>query len=224
MSVGDKMKYSVVMPCAGVGSRMNLGYNKLLLKMKNGKTVLENTMSIFLEDERLEEMILCVGKNDMEFIQSLVHDQRVSCVLGGATRQDSVYQGLLNVHTDYVLIHDGARPFLKKERIDDLLSCLKTKKACLLMVPTKDTIKVVEDGVIKETPKRETLYNAQTPQAFHTTSILEAFKKAYETSFVGTDDASVMEACGSEKVYMILGDYDNIKITTPEDIKGDAFS
>lgn len=214
------MKYSVVMPCAGVGSRMNLGYNKLLFVMKNGKTVLENTMAIFLEDERCVEMVLAVGKNDLETIKTMVHDDRIKLVIGGATRQDSVYNGLKAVTSDLVLIHDGARPFLKQERIDDILECLKTNEACLLMVPTKDTIKVVRNGIVESTPVRETLYNAQTPQAFHTKAILEAFKKAEEISYVGTDDASVMEACGTSLVHVILGDYDNIKITTPEDIKG----
>ena len=217
------MKYSVVMPCAGVGSRMNLGYNKLLFQMKNGKTVLENSMDVFLKDERLEEMILCVGKNDIETIQTLVSDARVKLVLGGATRQDSVYNGLKEVTSEYVLVHDGARPYLKKERIDDLLGCLEEHRACLLMVPTKDTIKVIKDGVVVNTPPRETLYNAQTPQAFHTKDILEAFIEADTTGFIGTDDASVMEACGKCKVHLILGDYDNIKITTPEDLKGEIF-
>lgn len=217
------MKYSVVMPCAGIGSRMKLGYNKLLFKMNNGKTVLENTMAVFLADDRLEEMILCVGENDKETIQTFVSDQRVSLVLGGATRQDSVYNGLKAVKSKWVLIHDGARPFLKKERIDDLLNGLENHPACLLMVPTKDTIKVVEDGVVVSTPKRETLYNAQTPQAFALDIVLDAFKKAEEEHFIGTDDASVVEAFGNCKVKMILGDYDNIKITTPEDLKGDAF-
>lgn len=217
------MKYSVVMPCAGIGSRMNLGYNKLLLKMKNGLTVLENTMHIFLADDRLEEMIICVGQKDMPIIEKMVHDSRIKLVLGGATRQASVYEGLKVVTSDIVLIHDGARPFLKKERIDDILECLKTNVGCLLMVPSKDTIKVVENGVVVSTPKRETLYNAQTPQAFHTKVIVEAFKKAEESNFVGTDDASVLEAFSDQAVHVILGDYDNIKITTPEDLKGDAF-
>lgn len=217
------MKYSVVMPCAGVGSRMNLGYNKLLFKMKNGKTVLENTMQVFLNDERLEEMILCIGKNDQEMVQSFVHDSRVKLVPGGATRQDSVYAGLKAVTSNIVLVHDGARPFLKKERIDDILECLKNHEACLLMVPSKDTIKVVKDGIVESTPPRETLYNAQTPQAFHTKIILEAFKNASENNFIGTDDASVLEAFGKSQIQVILGDYDNIKITTPEDLKGDAF-
>lgn len=217
------MKYSVVMPCAGIGSRMNLGYNKLLLKMKNGLTVLENTMQVFLADERLEEMIICVGEKDKPVIEDMIHDARIKLVLGGATRQASVYEGLKVVTSDIVLIHDGARPFLKKDRIDDILECLKTNVGCLLMVPSKDTIKVVENGVVVSTPKRETLYNAQTPQAFHTKVIVEAFKKAEENNFVGTDDASVLEAFGNQAVHVILGDYDNIKITTPEDLKGDAF-
>ena len=85
------------------------------------------------------------------------------------------------------------------------------------MVPTKDTIKVVRNGIVESTPVRETLYNAQTPQAFHTKAILEAFKKAEETSFVGTDDASLAEYSGSP-VKVIMGSYRNIKITTPEDV------
>ena len=88
------MEYSVVMPCAGVGSRMNLGYNKLLFQMKNGKTVLENTMNIFLNDQRLKEMIICVGENDLPIIEKMVNDNRVKLVIGGKTRQDSVYNGL----------------------------------------------------------------------------------------------------------------------------------
>lgn len=218
------MEYSVVMPCAGVGSRMNLGYNKLLFQMKNGKTVLENTMNIFLNDQRLKEMIICVGENDLPIIEKMVNDNRVKLVIGGKTRQDSVYNGLKEVTCEYVLIHDGARPYLKMKYIDDILDCLKTHPACLLMVPTKDTIKVVEDGVVKETPNRETLYNAQTPQAFHTKEILKAFNKANEINFIGTDDASVMEACGECRVRVVLGDYENIKITTPEDLKSELFS
>lgn len=218
------MKYSVVMPCAGVGARMNLGYNKLLFQMKNGKTVLENTMNIFLDDQRLEEMIICVGENDLPIIEKMICDSRIKLVIGGKTRQDSVYNGLKEVTSEYVLIHDGARPYLKQKYIDDLLECLKDNVACLLMVPTKDTIKVVENGIVRETPNRETLYNAQTPQAFHTKDILKAFNKANEINYIGTDDASVMEMCGNCKVHVVLGDYENIKITTPEDLKSELFS
>ena len=215
------MLYSVVLPCAGIGSRMNLGYNKLLFIMKNGKTVLENTMDIFLKDELCKEMILAVGKNDLPTIQTMIHDDRVKWVLGGDTRQESVYHGLQAVTYDYVLIHDGARPFLSQEKIDDLLACLETKDACLLMVPAKDTIKVVKDGKVISTPDRSTLYQAQTPQAFKTSLVYEAFKKAEACNFVGTDDASVVETMTNESVHMVLGDYANIKITTPEDLRND---
>lgn len=214
------MFYSVILPCAGIGSRMKLGYNKLLLKMPNGKTVLENTLQVFLDDDRCKEIILAIGQKDRAMIETMVNDERISLVLGGATRQESVYHGLKACHKDYVLIHDGARPFLKKEAIDRVLNCLETKDACLMMVPCKDTIKVVNDGVVTHTPKRETLYQAQTPQAFKTQLILEAFEEAEKIGFIGTDDASVMEACGNSKVYLVEGDYDNIKITTSEDLKG----
>lgn len=215
------MFYSVVLPCAGIGSRMNLGYNKLLLKMANGRTVLENTLQVFIDDKRCREIILAIGENDKEVIETLVSDRRIVLVLGGATRQESVYHGLLACHEDYVLIHDGARPFLKSEAISRILQCLETNNACLLMVPTKDTIKVVENGVVKYTPKRETLFQAQTPQAFKTSLLLEAFNQANAQGFVGTDDASIMEAFGKEPVYLVEGDYDNIKITTPEDLRLD---
>jgi len=215
------MNYSVVLPCAGIGSRMNLGYNKLLLKMANGRTVLENTLQVFIDDKRCREIILAIGENDKEVIETLVSDDRIALVLGGATRQESVYHGLLACHEDYVLIHDGARPFLKSEAISRILQCLETNNACLLMVPVKDTIKVVENGVVKHTPKRETLFQAQTPQAFKRSLLLEAFNQANAQGFVGTDDASIMEAFGKEPVYLVEGDYDNIKITTPEDLRLD---
>lgn len=217
------MQYSVVMPCAGIGARMGLGYNKLLLKMKNGKTVLENTLSIFLNDRQCVEIILVVGQNDLETIQNMVKHPLVRFVMGGKTRQESVYHGLLAVSHDYVLIHDGARPFLKQASIDALLACLSDHEACLLMVPAKDTMKVVKDGQVVLTPDRATMYQAQTPQAFQTKIVLDAFKEADKQGFIGTDDASVIEAMTKTKVQVVLGDYDNIKITTPEDLKYDTF-
>lgn len=217
------MEYSVVMPCAGVGSRMQLGYNKLLLKMKNGKTVLENTMTIFLADDDCKQVVLVIGKQDQTTIEPLIHDHRVELVEGGKTRQESVYHGLQAVKYDNVLIHDGARPFLKTETLQRLLVCLVKHEACLLMVPAKDTIKVVENGVVINTPKRELMYQAQTPQAFKTAIVLEAFQQANKEHFIGTDDASVVEACGHSKIQVVMGDYDNIKITTPEDLNHPGF-
>lgn len=219
------MPYSVVMPCAGSGSRMHLGYNKLLYKMHNQKTVLENTLDVFLADDRCQEIILAISQDDYPTITQLTADcSRVKRVIGGATRQESVYRGLVAVSQEIVLIHDGARPFLKRQLIDDLLTCLEEHAACLLMVPSKDTIKVVENGIVSHTPDRATMYLAQTPQAFHTDLVREAFQRAMQVGFIGTDDASVVEAMTDVAVHLVMGDYDNIKITTPDDLKVDHFS
>lgn len=219
------MPYSVVMPCAGSGSRMHLGYNKLLYKMHNQKTVLENTLDVFLADDRCQEIILAISQDDYPAITQLTADcSRVKRVIGGATRQESVYRGLAAVSQEIVLIHDGARPFLKRQLIDDLLTCLEKHAACLLMVPSKDTIKVVENGIVSHTPDRATMYLAQTPQAFHTDLVREAFQRAMQVGFIGTDDASVVEAMTDVAVHLVMGDYGNIKITTPDDLKVDHFS
>lgn len=217
------MEYSVVMPCAGIGSRMQLGYNKLLLKMKNNKTVLENTMAIFLADERCKQVVLVIGQKDREAIEPFICDERIILVNGGKTRQESVYHGLQAVTYENVLVHDGARPFLKAETLERLLTCLESHEACLLMVPAKDTIKVVENGMVVNTPKREQMYQAQTPQAFKTKLVLACFQQAEKEQFIGTDDASVVEAFGHTKIQVVMGDYDNIKITTPEDLNHPGF-
>lgn len=210
--------YSVVLPCAGIGSRMGLGYNKLLYVMKNGKTVIENTLDVFITDDRCKEMIVCISQDDVEKMKSMIHSPKIKWVLGGKTRQESVYHGLLEVCCDKVFIHDGARPYLKRETMNLLLERLKMCNACLPMVAVKDTIKEVRDGKVVRTPDRSTLYQAQTPQAFDLKTILNAHQKAIQDGYEGTDDASLVEALTNEDVYGVDGDYENIKITTPEDI------
>lgn len=221
MRGGWEMYYSVILPCAGVGSRMQLGYNKLLFMMKNGKCVLENTVQVFLEDEKCQEIILVVGRHDQSTIEKMFHDSRIQIALGGATRQESVAHGLQLVQSENVLIHDGARPFLTPKAIDDLLDCLEENEACLLMVPSKDTVKIVQDGQVVATPSREMIYQAQTPQAFRTRVLKEAFEKAQAVHFIGTDDASIVENFSNVPVKVVLGDYHNIKITTLEDLVHD---
>ena len=133
-------------------------------------------------------------------------------------RQDSVYEGLKHVTSDYVMIHDGARPFVKKDLLDRLVVGMEEYKAVLAMVPCKDTIKRVKDGKVVETLIRSELMQAQTPQAFDTVLIRNAYKDAIENNIQATDDASMLELQGKD-VYVVEGDYDNIKITTKEDLK-----
>lgn len=214
------MNYSVVIPCAGMGKRMGLGYNKLLYKIDGQETVIEKTVNVFVQDKRCIEIILVISLQDQqEFEKKFENIEKVKWCLGGKERQDSVYQGILRVNSQYVMIHDGARPFLSKKCIDRLLAALETHEACLLMVPAKDTIKIVnEEGYVKETPNRASLMHAQTPQAFKTKTIIKAYQLAEEKQILGTDDASLVELLTDVKVKVVEGDYKNIKITTPEDL------
>lgn len=213
------MIYSAVIVAAGSGSRMGLGYNKMLYEFDNGKTILETTVEIFTKDERCLQVIVVASKDDLKQYQTLLHDEKIEFTVGGATRQESVYHGLQCVKEDYVFIHDGARPWLPKECVDRLLKTLKTHKACLLMVPVKDTIKEVIDGKVVSTPPRSTLWQAQTPQAFEKDFILRCHEKAKDANIEATDDAQLAELCSDEPVYVVEGSYGNCKVTTIEDVK-----
>ena len=209
------MDYSCVIVAAGKGSRMNLGYNKAYY-MLDDKCILEHTIKAFKDDHDCKEIIVVC---DIDDFKAHIKDDDVILVSGGATRSDSVYNGLQKVSYEYVMIHDGARPYVSSKILDDTKQCLSKHNACLAMVDCKDTIKKVIDNKVVKTYDRSTLKNAQTPQSFKTSLIIEAYQKAMADNFVATDDASIYEVYGKDDVYVIEGSYDNIKITTIEDIK-----
>ena len=209
------MDYSCVIVAAGKGSRMNLGYNKAYY-MLDDKCILEHTIKAFKDDSDCKEIIVVC---DIDDFKAHIKDDDVILVSGGATRSDSVYNGLQKVSYEYVMIHDGARPYVSSKILDDTKQCLSKHNACLDMVDCKDTIKKVVDNKVVKTYVRSTLKNAQTPQSFKTSMIIEAYQKAMADNFVATDDASIYEVYGKDDVYVIEGSYDNIKITTIEDIK-----
>ena len=211
------MNYSAVGLCAGKGSRSGLSYNKMLYRFKD-KTVYEMTMEIFLNDDRCKQIVVVTKEDEISDLKKLISSSKIDYTFGGKERQDSVYNGLQIVNQEYVLIHDGARPYLKKENIDDLLLCLNNNDACLLMVPVKDTIKMCKDGNVIETLPRETLMQAQTPQAFKTSIIKDCYKLGKINNFVATDDASLVEHFKVAPVKVVIGSYENIKITTPDDL------
>ncbi len=209
------MDYSCVIVAAGKGSRMNLGYNKAYY-MLDDKCILEHTIKAFKDDHDCKEIIVVC---DIDDFKAHIKDDDVILASGGATRSDSVYNGLQKVSYEYVMIHDGARPYVSSKILDDTKQCLSKHNACLAMVDCKDTIKKVIDNKVVKTYDRSTLKNAQTPQSFKTSLIIEAYQKAMADNFVATDDASIYEVYGKDDVYVIEGSYDNIKITTIEDIK-----
>ena len=210
--------YSVIILCAGKGTRTGLDYNKMLYEF-NGKTVYEMTLENFIHDSKCGQINVVTQPFERKLFERLSKDSRIEFADGGQERQDSVYEGLKKTKGDYVLIHDGARPFVKRKHIDALLECLKVHSACLLMVPCKDTIKKVVNGKVVETLKRSELMQAQTPQAFHRDVIVDAYSQGILEEYQATDDAQMVEKFSDVKVYAIVSDYENIKITTPEDLR-----
>ena len=212
------MDYSALIVAAGSGERMGLGYNTVFYSLEEGITVLQKTLQIFVEDSCCKQIVLVMGKEDLSRAVEENGMKKILYVLGGKTRQESVFNGLMAVSEEWVLIHDGARPFLKKELIERLLASLKTEKACILAVPVKDTIKEITDSYIVKTPHRQLLVQAQTPQAFETELIKECYKKARKENIAVTDDAQVVELFSNSKIKIVDGDYSNKKITTIDDI------
>lgn len=213
------MEYTALIVAAGSGSRLGLGYNKLLYKFESGKTILEETVDIFLKDTRCSQVVVVASCDDMETYTRLCSCGRVVFVLGGETRQHSVYNGLKAVKEDHVLIHDGARPWLSMDCIDRVLTTLTQYPACLLCVPVKDTIKEVQNGFVVRTHNRSELKQAQTPQAFQTELIISSYEKAMQDGISATDDAQIVELCSEVRVREVEGSYENIKVTTMEDLQ-----
>ena len=215
------MNYSVIVLAAGRGSRTNLDYNKVFYTFENGQTVLNKSLSVFLSDEDCKQVVLVCADYEKDYVtENYLYDSRIQVVTGGKTRQDSVYNGLQVVGQDYVMIHDGARPFVEKKWILDLKQTLETESACLLMVPSVDTTKIVVDGYVKESLERKLVYHAQTPQCFKTSLIKECHELARNKQVQATDDAQLVEWFSDIKVKVVLSSFTNKKITLPEDLKG----
>ena len=215
------MNYSVIVLAAGRGSRTNLDYNKVFYTFENGQTVLNKSLSVFLSDDDCKQVVLVCADYEKDYVtEKYLYDSRIQIVTGGKTRQESVYNGLQIVNQDYVMIHDGARPFVEKKWIFDLKQTLETEYACLLMVPSVDTTKIVVDGYVKESLERKLVYHAQTPQCFKTDLIKECHQIARNKQVEATDDAQLVEWFADVKVKVVLSSFTNKKITLPEDLKG----
>ena len=213
----------VVIVAAGTGSRMNMGINKQFIKLE-GKEIIAYTIEKFYNNSNIEDIVVVVKEDESEFFKKEILDKynfkNVKIAYGGKERQDSVYNGLklLDEKCDVVLIYDGARPFVSDKIIDKSIEEAKEHKAIVVGVPVKDTIKVIDnDKNIVDTPNRSVLWAVQTPQTFDYNILIDAYKDAFKNKFYGTDDAMLVERIGY-KVKMLEGSYNNIKITTQEDL------
>ena len=215
------MKYSVVIPAAGQGKRMNAGRNKQFIMLEE-KPIIVHTISVFQSDEYCEEIVLAVNEREHDEFRSFIQTHELTkvtqIVTGGKERQQSVYEGLKALDGDkIVLIHDGARPFFTHEVVREAAKAAEYYDGAIVAVPVKDTIKQVDELEVKQTIDRSSLWAVQTPQAFRLSVIKEIHRWAEEHQIVGTDDASLVEMNG-RSVHVILGDYWNVKLTTPEDL------
>lgn len=218
-------KVAAIIVAGGSGKRMGMAIKKQYILLEE-KEVLAHTIEAFNNCTFIDEIIVVVGEEEIEatrenIIRKYGYTKVKKVVAGGKERQDSVYNGLINTddQSKYVMIHDGARPFITKETISKALEVVKQNKACVVAVPVKDTIKVVNNTSkeIEHTPKRETLWSVQTPQCFEKDMLLSAYEFAHENNLAVTDDSMLVEAYG-KKVYIVEGDYTNIKITTKDDL------
>ena len=218
-------KIYALIPAAGMGKRMGAGQNKQYLLL-DGMPILAHTLRVFQEAPFIAGIYLITPEAEIPFCQSEVVERygfsKVRTVVaGGAERQHSVRNGLLAMTEaapdDLVLIHDGVRPFVPAELLQRAASTAEEFGGAVVAVPVKDTVKVARDGIIVATPPREELWLAQTPQAFRYGLIRAAHEGAAAEGFLGTDDASLLERQGCP-LRIVVGDYRNIKITTPEDM------
>ena len=215
---------SVIIAAAGMSNRMGSKVNKQFIAIDN-KPILVHTLEKFEKCRYVDEIILVSKEEEVEYCRKEIvkkygFKKVANIIRGGKERQDSIYNGLLalNENTDIVLTHDGARPFIKTEHIEEGIRGVLEYGACVIGVPVKDTMKVVEESnIIHYTPKRSLLWAAQTPQCFWAHVIKRGYEHAINEGIVGTDDSSLVEKIGYN-VKMIMGSYDNIKITTPEDL------
>ena len=203
---------------AGSGSRMKIEKSKLLLEIKN-KTVIERSVDAFLDISDIDEVIVTIREQDIEAFSELIADERVTFVIGGDTRQESVKNAVETIDDcELIIIHDGARPLIKAEDIEKTIREAKEYGAAATGVRVKDTIKILDKyGFVETTPDRSTLFSVQTPQIFNFYLYKQALEKAEKEGRDFTDDCQLLEFAG-HKVKMVEGSYSNIKITTPEDI------
>ncbi|OGW47342.1 MAG: 2-C-methyl-D-erythritol 4-phosphate cytidylyltransferase [Nitrospirae bacterium RBG_13_41_22] len=224
-----QVRVFAIVPAAGKGKRFGPGTNKPLQNLISKPLIiwslkaLENVIDIV-------EIIPVLKVEDMERGRNIFEEYGLSKIKriapGGKERQDSVYNGLKLIENTncIVLIHDGVRPLIEKPLIEGMIKqmseILQKKEQCdgiILGVPLRDTIKVAEDGIIKKTLRRDSLWAIQTPQVFPYSNIFSAYERAMKEGFYSTDDAAIVERYGG-KIKVVMGSYRNIKITTPEDL------
>ena len=221
-----KKDYELILLAAGKGERMGGGKNKVLLPLL-GKPLVLYSLAIFFNDPYCKHIILTINESEAKLFEEMIatefpyYSTPVTLVRGGKERQYSSYNGLQsleNIETEYVMIHDAARPMIEQTQIDQLNEQMQETGAAILAVSPKDTIKRCRKGEKCKTIPRQEIWRAQTPQAFRIDLIVEAHEQAKLTGFFGTDDAAVVEQLSASNIVIVEGVESNLKMTTTEDL------
>ncbi len=234
MKMRGRKRCTAIILAAGQGKRMGTAVQKQYIEL-DGKPLIYYPLKVFQDSALIDEIILVAGSGQVSYVQDEIvrkyHFSKVSVVTeGGKERYDSVWRGLkamrregagLEEEQGYVFIHDGARPFVDEAIIKRGYESVKKHKACVAGMPSKDTVKLVdENDFAVKTPERKYVWIVQTPQIFEEALIVEAYSRLAEQECIHvTDDAMVVEEMMGTAVKLYEGSYENIKITTPEDLK-----
>ena len=219
-------KCTAIVLAAGQGKRMGSQIPKQFLLLR-GFPVLYYSLKCFQDCEWIQDIILVTNEESVEYVKEQIVDRYFltktrRIVTGGEERYDSVYAGLMECEgTDYVFVHDGARPLITREILERVFDGVKEYGACIAGMPSKDTIKISDEGgCVLSTPPRDRVWNVQTPQAFSYSVLKNAHDSIREKGMKGiTDDAMIVEQETECWVKLVQGSYENLKITTPEDLK-----
>ena len=221
----NREKCTAVVLAAGKGSRMGTKIQKQYLEIC-GKPVLYYSLAAFAASPIIDEIVLVTGEDKTDYCRKNIIEAygitKVNkIVVGGKERYESVYKALREIDPEgYVFIHDGARPFVDESIIERTYQAVKEYRACVAGMPSKDTVKIVdENDFAVNTPERRFVWCIQTPQVFETELITQAYKSLMEHDRENvTDDAMVVEHLSGTKVRLVEGSYENLKVTTPEDL------
>ena len=229
-----KKKYcTAIVLAAGQGKRMGSSVHKQFLELK-GHPILYYSLQAFQDSPLVERMILVTGETEISYVKEEIvekyqFDKVTDVIAGGAERYASVWNGLQTLERKlteeekdgFVFIHDGVRPFVNEEILRRAFDAVEAYHACVVGMPSKDTVKIADaDGFVSETPARSRVWNVQTPQVFDFRLAYKAYAALEQSGRSDvTDDAMIVEAFTDTKVKLVEGSYENIKLTTPEDLK-----
>jgi len=215
----DGKKVTAIILAAGNSARFGRNRNKNFEEIK-GKTILAYSINAFNKNMYIDDIILAIKENEIQDIKNIISKElltkNMNIIIGGSTRQESVYNCIMSTNSDIVIIHDGARPLIKQEYINKCIENINEFKGVTIGTKAKDTIKIADnDDIIISTTNRNNTWITQTPQCFDRKILLKLHEKYKDAD--ETDDCSLLEK-ENYKIKMILGDYTNIKITTYEDL------